>query len=187
VDCSPGGDALLLGVEEGSELSLAPSTCLLKLSGAGETERRMLGLGRRFARRITVGWPNAREILCEKRFANFGVGWFSCSMTCSPWLTGKDCRSGRASDRVSTPSTDGPREGVTGSGSLRGDSTVVPYPGLPSPSPSGEKGWGLSSPGCTEMQQSVSTLDSLMPAEDHEKGHPTETWVLTLGRTSQPQ
>src|SRR4051794_15357718 len=107
VDCSLEGDALLLGGEEGTELSLAPSTCLNKLCGAGETERRMLGLGRRFARRITVGWPKAREILCEKRFANFGVGWLSCSVTCPTRLTGKECVSGRGSDRASTPSTDG--------------------------------------------------------------------------------
>jgi hypothetical protein len=100
-------------------------------------------------------------------------------VTCSPWLLGKDCRPGRGSDKAPAPSVDGPREGVTGKGSLCGDSTVISY------SP-GEEWSRLSSPVCTEMQQSVAWLDSLIPVY-HEKGHSTETSLLTLGRISQSQ
>jgi hypothetical protein len=58
----PFGEPLLVGVVEGSELSsLAPSPCLLEFINIGESGERILGLGRKWVRWTTVGFPNADE------------------------------------------------------------------------------------------------------------------------------
>lgn len=58
------GDSLLLGAVEGSELSPAPSPCLSGVLVVEYSRKGILGLDRKWARRITVGCPN----VCENRW-----------------------------------------------------------------------------------------------------------------------
>lgn len=74
------GDSLLLGAVEGSELSSAPSPCLSGVLVVEYSWKGILGLGRKWARRMTVGCPNVWESRWETLPTSVGFGGLANSL-----------------------------------------------------------------------------------------------------------
>jgi hypothetical protein len=74
------GDSFLLGAVEGSELPSAPSPCLSGLLVVANSWKGILGLDLKWARRMTVGWPNGWESRWETLSTSVELGVLACPL-----------------------------------------------------------------------------------------------------------